>query len=308
MEKKFVSVVSYLHNDADRIVKFLDTVVQTVKENFEQYELVLVDDACEDSTIELVREYTLKECPNAMVSVVHMGFYQGIESSMNSGRDVAIGDFVYEFDDVSIDYDGSLLMSVYEKLIGGCDIVSARSTAKQRLTSKVFYDLYNRSSNGHSKIGPESFRLVSRRAINRIKSLGKYIPYRKAVYANCGLTASFVSYDPIGNQTKAKKSARERGNLALDSFIYFTNILEKASAVISALFLAFSLGIIIYAIIDRMTGQGVANGWASTMIFMSMGFFGVFALLTIVLKYLSVILNLLFKQHKYMVADIEKIK
>jgi dolichol-phosphate mannosyltransferase len=40
---------------------------------------------------------------------------------------------------------------------------------------------------------------------------------------------------------------------------------------------------------------------------MSIGFFGVFALLTIILKYLSVMLNLIFRQQRYMVADIEKI-
>ena len=32
-----------------------------------------------------------------------------------------------------------------------------------------------------------------------------------------------------------------------------------------------------------------------------------FALLTIILKYLSVLLNLIFKQQRYLVADIEKV-
>ena len=38
-----------------------------------------------------------------------------------------------------------------------------------------------------------------------------------------------------------------------------------------------------------------------------MGFFGVFVLLTIILKYLSVLINLIFKQQRYLVADIEKL-
>lgn len=36
-------------------------------------------------------------------------------------------------------------------------------------------------------------------------------------------------------------------------------------------------------------------------------FFGIFALQTIILKYLSVVLNLVFKQQRYLVADIEKV-
>lgn len=41
--------------------------------------------------------------------------------------------------------------------------------------------------------------------------------------------------------------------------------------------------------------------------FMALGFFGVFMLLTIILKYLSVILGLIFKHQRYLIADIEKL-
>ena len=37
------------------------------------------------------------------------------------------------------------------------------------------------------------------------------------------------------------------------------------------------------------------------------GIFGVFALLTIILKYLSVMLNLIFKKQRYLIMDIEKV-
>jgi dolichol-phosphate mannosyltransferase len=49
------------------------------------------------------------------------------------------------------------------------------------------------------------------------------------------------------------------------------------------------------------------EGWASIICFLSFGFFGVFVLLTIILKYLSVIVNLIFRRQKYLVESIEKI-
>ena len=64
---------------------------------------------------------------------------------------------------------------------------------------------------------------------------------------------------------------------------------------------------LVYSVVDHFMGENIASGWPSLMSFMSIGFFGVFALLTIVLKYLSVLLNLVFRQQRYMVADIEKI-
>lgn len=309
MEKKFVSIVVYLHNDAKIITQFLDRVVPAISRHFEQYELICVDDACEDDTVLKIEDYVHDNELSGMISVVHMGIYQGMESSMNAGRDLAIGDFVYEFDSCYIDYEVELITKVYEELLSGYDIVSASSTSGMRLTSRMFYRLYNKSNRGFNKIGPESFRIVSRRAINRIKSVGKYIPYRKAVYANCGLKTLSIPYKPMnGDKVKNRKAHfSQRGALALDSFIYFTNVLEKVSLIISMIFLLTTVLMGAYAVVDYFLESGISEGWASTMCFMSLGFFGVFFLLTIILKYLSVLVNLVFKQTKYLVADIEKI-
>lgn len=83
-------------------------------DNFEQFEIVCVDDASQDGTVELLREYAEKNRIKVMINVVHMSFFQGLESAMNAGRDIAIGDFVYEFDDIFVDYDPEVIMQVYE--------------------------------------------------------------------------------------------------------------------------------------------------------------------------------------------------
>lgn len=308
-EKKFISLVIYLHNTADYLKHFLDTIIPVCDDNFEQFEIVCVNDACQDDTIEVLRKYVEDNELKAMVNVVHMSFFQGLESSMNAGRDIAIGDFVYEFDDIFVDYEPKVIREVYDKLIGGNDIVAASSKGKLRFTSKMFYSLYNNTSRGTGRIGPETFRIISRRAINRIKSMGQYIPYRKAVYANCGLQMATVLYESKDSSVRLKNKivASERTALALDSFIYFTNVLERVSAVICGAFLLFTIGMGIYIILDMFNKTKPVEGWLSTMGFLALGFFGVFALLTIILKYLSVMLNLIFKQQRYLVSDIEKV-
>lgn len=308
-EKKFISVVVYLHNVADYLHKFLDTILPTVTEHFEQLEIVCVDDASDDNTVEVLRKYVEDKKIKSMVSIVHMSYFQGLESAMNAGRDIAIGDFVYEFDDIFVDYEPEVIMEVYEKLLTGYDIVAASSDGKMRSTSRLFYSLYNQTSRAKGKIGPETFRLVSRRAINRIKSMGQYIPYRKAVYASCGLKSSTVHYKSKDTKARVQNKiiASERTSLALDSFIYFTNILERISAIVCVAFLAMTVLVAGYIVSDIVTGRETVEGWFSTMGFMALGFFGVFALLTIILKYLSVMLNLIFKQQRYLISDIEKV-
>lgn len=309
MEKKFISLVVYLHDVSSYLKYFLDAVIPVCENNFEQFELVCVDDACQDGTIEVLKEYVENKKLKAMVNVVHMSFFQGLESAMNAGRDIAIGDFVYEFDDVFVDYEPEVIMQVYGKLLEGNDIVAASSKGKLRLTSRMFYSLYNKTSRGKGKIGPETFRIVSRRAINRIKSMGQYIPYRKAVYMDCGLKTATICYESkdVNVRIKNKTVASERTNLALDSFIYFTNVLERISAIICGIFLLVTVGMGIYIISNIFNNTKPVEGWLSTMGFLALGFFGVFALLTIILKYLSVMLNLIFKQQRYLVSDIEKV-
>ena len=307
-EKKFISLVVYLHNVEKEVVPFFEKVVPVFEEKFEQYEVVCVDDGCTDGTIGVLKEYLEEHKLSVMVNIVHMSFYHGLESAMNAGRDLAIGDFIYEFDTVYVDYDTKLLEQVYDKLLEGNDIVAAGTKGAIPLTSKIFYSLYNKTSRGNAKIGPETFRIVSRRAINRVKSIGQYIPYRKAVYSNCGLNTATILYEPTQKAScKRNGSGEERAALALDSFIYFTNALERISATISGLFLCISIGMGVYLIKEYVSGQTVVEGWLSTMGFLSLGFFGVFVLLTIILKYLSVVLNLIFKQQRYLVSDIEKV-
>lgn len=308
-EKKFISLVVYLHNVEEYIKYFMKSIIPVCESNFEQFEIVCVDDGCTDGTVDKLKEYLEENQISAMVNVIHMSFFQGIESAMNAGRDIAIGDFVYEFDDVFVDYDPDLLLTVYEKMLEGSDIVAASSKGKLRFTSKIFYALYNATSRSAGKIGPETFRIVSRRAINRIKSMGQYIPYRKAVYSNCGLKMSTIQYDSkdVTARVKNKTVASERTSLALDSFIYFTNVLERVSMIICGFFLVATVGVGIYIVSDFFNANKPVEGWLSTMGFLALGFFGVFALLTIILKYLSVLLNLIFKQQRYLVADIEKV-
>lgn len=308
-EKKFISLVIYLHNVEEYIKYFLDTVIPVCEDRFEAFEIVCVDDGCQDRTMERLKEWLEKKQIRVMVNIIHMSFFQGLESAMNAGRDIAIGDFVYEFDDVFVDYEPEVLIQVYEKLLEGNDIVAASSKGKIHLTSRLFYSLYNRTSRSKGKIGPETFRIVSRRAINRIKSIGQYIPYRKAVYMNCGLQAATLHYESkdVNARIRHKTVVSERTALALDSFIYFTNVLERVSAVISGVFLLLTLGIGIYVVYDFFSSYTPVEGWLSTMGFLTLGFFGVFVLLTIILKYLSVMLNLIFRQQRYLISDIEKV-
>lgn len=95
--------------------------------------------------------------------------------------------------------------------------------------------------------------------------------------------------------------------LATDSLILFTNTIQKLSLYISMCFLGLTVAIGVYAWVSYFSAHKPVEGWTPLMLFLSLGFFGVFLILTVTLQYLAVILRLVFKKRQYLIESIEKI-
>ncbi|MBR5115526.1 MAG: glycosyl transferase family 2 [Lachnospiraceae bacterium] len=307
-DQKFISAVAAVDADRKELTGFLDLIVGALSERFSQGELILVVREDHEGGDQEIREYFTAHPTGMLISIVTMDRTSGKESAMNAGRDLAIGDYVFEFDDIHVDYDAAVIGEAYEKCLEGYDIVTVRSDKKARFTSGLFYRTFNRLSGVGRKLGPSTLRVLSRRAINRVKSLGTYIPYRKAVYEHAGLTSTEVLYHSTDPERKNRHTIREeRGDLAFDSFIYFTKLMERLSLGICALFFAIAVGVVIYIVCSLIADEQLMSGWVSIMGFLSIGFTGLFGLLTIVIKYLSVLVDLTFRRQRYLIRDIEKI-
>ena len=62
----------------------------------------------------------------------------------------------------------------------------------------------------------------------------------------------------------------------------------------------------IYTVCIYIGGRPVV-GWTTTMLFLSFAFLGLFVILTIIIKYMSLILKINFNKQKYIIESIEKI-
>ena len=309
-EKNFVSCVVYLHNDSDVVKDFLEKICQVMQENFEKYEVVCVNDGCVDDTLEKVREFSAESRLQPVVSLINLSYYQGVECAMNAGCDLAVGDFLFEFDSCRMDYAPSLIMEVYRRALQGYDVVAAAPRYGISFTSRLFYLVYNWGSRYKAKIRQERFRVVSRRAINRVNQMNTYVPYRKAMYMNSGLKTDTLVYDNKRENADRSRNSEERGNrntLAADTIIIFTNVLEKISLAVSVVLLGALVIMFIYLIWSIFSRVRPVEGWLSIMFLMAFGFFMMSVMLTLILKYLSVLLNMGFKKQRYVIEGVEKL-
>lgn len=306
-ENNFVSAAVYLDDGSKNIYEFLTMVNEVFSSNFKKWEFICIGAKLENGIFERVKKFK-QENEDVTVSLIDMGFPQGLEASMNAGIDLAIGDYIYEFDTCMFDYDPELIMTVYEKAITGYDIVAAvPSRPNSKLFSKMFYDIYNHFSRSKEKIGPERFRIISRRAVNRTCAYGRLVPYRKAVYASSGLKMVNIVYETAGTRDRTTYKDSEKTNTAIDALVIFTDLAYKFSFSISILMAVFMMLAGIYTLVIYFGMNKPVEGWAPLMGMISLAFFSVFVVMTIIIKYLDILLKLIFKKQRYLISSIERL-
>lgn len=298
-ESNFISAVVYLRNDAARVEPFLKAVCAQLEEHFAQYELIAVDDCSTDGTAQAMRDFAAGTLTKPL-TLLHMSLAQGVELCMNAGQDCAIGDFVYEFDAADLCYDPALIWKAYETALLGNDVVSV-GPSRQKLASRAFYGVFNRFSRSAYPIATDAFRLLSRRGINRVHAISPGLPYRKAAYAASGLAQATLTFEGV--------MARRTGDmtLAADSLVLYTNAGFKLSFGVAAGMMALALLELVYTL-AVFFGHRFVEGWVTTMFVLTVGFAGVFGILAIVIKYLSLILEMVFRRQTYLVESVEKIQ
>ena len=260
---------------------------------FKTYELIVVDDDCgSDKADRFVKALAGHPC-----SIVRMGITQGLEAAMNAGIDAAVGDYIFEIDDVSAT-DATFIPNAYAAAMDGADIVNGVPTSGSSFRGRLFYKLFNHFSGFPSKLASNPCRLVSRRAINRVRTMSSYSPYRKASYAASGLKVVEV---PVEGRTSRQTGA----SVAITSLALYTSAFYRMAFWLAAIMAIISLAELIYVIVIAISGIAV-TGWVTTMLVMTVGFMAVFVLMAFALKYLDLLVQTTFEKQGYLTDGIER--
>lgn len=295
-ESGFVSAVVYVENQSD--ITSLMRIDQVLSEVFEHYELICCYD---DISTEIPQDFLDKlgslNCP--AISLIYMGRSQGLEASMNAGVDAAVGDYIYEIDS-SNSFDTSFILRAFECCKNGNDIVIGEAPSKSK-RGKFFYPTFNKFSTASYNLTSSSCSLVSRRAVNRVRAMSDYSPYRKAAYAASGLSVVGI---PVKDE-KADLGSSDFG-LAMDALALYTDAFYKISFGFSFTMVAVSMIELIYVIVIYLLGIPI-GGWTTTMLAITFGFLGTFITLTFILKYVALQLRVQTGGHGYFIEGIEKL-
>lgn len=299
-EHNFISAVVYVEDDTEQTVSFFQDLYAHLHEHFLNFEIIAVNSNSAVNSAQNLKEWGKRSV--APVSILYMSAHQQPEQGMNAGLDCAIGDYVYEFDCARKTYDFNLLTSAYNKCLSGYDIVSV-CTKKMKFTSRLFYDIFNLHSHASSKLQTDVFRLISRRAINRVHAISNKLPYRKAAYAASGLKTATIEL-PDNNQYVSNTAPSF--NMAVNSLLLYTDFGYKFSLGLSFLMFLATFAEMVYTVVIWLLGIPI-SGWTTTMFAITFGFTCIFMLQTIILKYLTLILDIIFHKQPYLIERVERL-
>jgi glycosyltransferase involved in cell wall biosynthesis len=222
-----LSLVIPCFNEEASIEKLYEAVTATIGAlGIEvEAEVVFVDDGSEDGTLRVLRQLAARH-PSVRYTSLSRNF--GKESAMLAGLERATGDAVV-FMDADLQHPPELLRTMIELHRQGFDQVIARRDRRgdrlfRTMASRAFYRLVNTWVDVELVDGAGDFRLLSRRAVEALRSLPEYNRFSKGLYAWIGFnTATFTYANEARQSGKSRWTVGKLFNYALDGMLSFNN-------------------------------------------------------------------------------------
>ena len=297
LEQNYISVVLVVNEENKEIITKIKNINKILKNNFKNSEIVIVDNTSKNSSLESLNTLDFKH------TEIKLPIKHRTQQALNAGTAIAIGDYILEIEDISFDIDYNKIMEMYKKSQEGYDFVFL-TPKKLRKSSKIFYNILNKyfKNSFNEDISSSVMTLSSRRGQNKIAEVGKRIINRNVAYVLSGLKSSSIVVDM---NYKNNRGFSENLMLMFDTLIYYTDAIMLFTQRLAFVFFAlFGLGVI-YSLITRIVRETV-EGWASLFIVLSLGFFGIFLILSIIIRYLHHILQNSLNSKDYIYRSVNK--
>ena len=289
-QKNFISSVIYLGNNQETIKNFLMYVDIYFSKAFLAYEYVIVNNSSEDKSISIIKE--IKNLVGGKITIVNLSGRHTKDNAMAAGQDIAIGDYVFEFDEPVVDFSTEDLEKVYKKSLEGYDVVSASNKRKLSILSKFYNKVISALQLKKKPVKSESLRVISRRAINRVYKEKNSFIYRKLAYEKSGFDTFHYYYEGKKVNQNNNECLSMKLSVRMSILFKYTNFTTKYIVGLSILFIVF---------------LGISIVRESLWIILLFLIFGVLLSLVISLKFLSDIYNEVIKKPLYIFKSVDRL-
>lgn len=262
---------------------------------FEYSEIIIL---INDSNIKDIKEYLSPNSNNVLC--LNLGNNIDENNSIRAGLEFSKGDIVFVIKDLSINKLEDYLDNLYESNKKGID--SSFLTSKYyRLKDKLTISLISIFSKHKLKNVYDIIFLVTRRVINAItEDNSKTTPIS---YVIRDIRYNYNEFECNIRDKKYYMSKQTRSVYLL----LFSEASSNFAASLSLLSAIIAIVTGIYALIIYLSNNKPVEGWTTTFLFLSFSFTMIFAIFSIIIRYLSVIQKELYNKPNFRVKSVSKL-
>ncbi len=275
---KLLSVIVPCYNEEENVRDFYDELMKTesfFKQRDVEFEVIYIDDGSKDGTVAEVKK--LHET-DQRVHLVSFSRNFGKEAGIYAGLKHAKGDYVVMMD-ADLQDPPALLPEMYGYLeTGEYDSVATRRVDRKgeppirSFFARQFYSLINKMSKADIVDGARDYRLMSRKFVDAILSMGEYNRFSKGIFGWVGFRTKWMEFENIERKKgETKWSFWKLFLYALDGIIAFTTAPLAFASIMGVLFCILAFILIIFIIIrTNVMGGDPTNGWPSLVCIISL--------------------------------------
>ena len=307
-QKKILSIVSPVYNEAENLGEFYSRVINATDNLNLEIEIIYINDGSQDSTIDII---TKQRQIDNRITIIDLSRNFGKEIALTAGLDYSSGEAVIVID-ADLQDPPELIPKLVEKWREGYDVVNAKRIKRKgesllkKVMSYIYYRLLFYLSDINVPRDTGDFRLLNKNALDALLKLREKHRYMKGLFVWVGFKQKEIEYEREARfKGKTKWGFFSLFNLAFDGLTSFSIMPLRLASTIG--FLAALIGFFYGAVIVFKTlffHEPVA-GFTSLVVLVT--FFGGIQLLSIGIigEYIGRIFNETKNRPLYVVKNIQ---
>lgn len=266
-----ISVVVPCYNEQRALPFYYDKMKEVMALLPElSFEIIIVDDGSTDGTLE-----TAKQLAKSDERIRYISFSRnfGKEAAMYAGLKNASGKYTAIMD-ADLQDPPEMLPEMYRVITEeGYDAVGTRRVTRKgeppvrSFFARKFYKIMSRISKANMVDGARDYRLMNRKYVDALLSLGEYNRFSKGLFGWVGFKVKWLEFENVNRIAgETKWSFGQLFLYSLDGIVAFSNVpLYMASIAGIGSFIA-AIAAMIFIIVRRLVFGDPVAGWASTVV------------------------------------------
>lgn len=261
------SVVVPVYEEAEGIAAFHSRMTEVMSALDDPYEIVYVDDGSTDGSWGCLKAIADSD---DRVRLVRFSRNFGHQLAITAGHDHASGEIVITIDS-DLQDPPEVVPEMIERWRDGADIVYGVRAERQgetqfkKASASLFYRMLRGLSDVDIPVDVGDFRLLSRRAVDALRSMPEHHRYVRGMVAWLGFPAATVNYVRAPREVgETKYPLKKMLKFATDGLVAFSVRPLRIATWIGLLTSTVAFGAAIFLVVARLTGFiPVVEGWTS---------------------------------------------